>query len=191
MNNDNRGCAIIIAAIISAIVGPLVVYAGVRVINIMLPSPGEQTRSVSISQSSSKPDLDTQRPQPSPNQPSSPSRPSGITVSAGGTFSPTAGWTWICTGDFSVIRSDGNEIVLHDDLENTGLVLVLEQNSAVTVKAPYGGRCEPFLQEEESNAISTKVSYLMNGEGCGETCSKVNVKELNTHGDVMRDYWRP
>ncbi len=130
-------------------------------------------------------------PQPSPNPPSSSSRPSGVTVPAGGTFPPIPGWTWICTGDFSVIRSDGNEIVLHDDLETTGLVLVLEQNSTVTVKAPYGGRCEPFSQEEKSNAISGKVSYLLNSEGCGGTCSQVNVKELNTHGEVVRDYWRP
>jgi len=134
-------------------------------------------------------------PQPSPlfspHQPSSSSRPSGVTIPVGRTFSPTAGWTWICTGDFSVIRSGGNEIALHDDLENTGLVLVLEQNSAVTVKAPYGGRCEPFSQEEKSSVTSGKVLYLMNSEGCGGTCSKVNVKELNMHGEVVRDYWRP
>lgn len=126
-----------------------------------------------------------------PTQPSAHIRPAGITIPAGGTFSSIAGWIWICTGDFSVIGADSAEELMYDNSENTGLVLVLEQNSDVIIQAPYGGRCEPFSQEEKSNVISAKVSYLMNTEGCEGICSKVNVKELNTYGEIVRDYWRP
>ena len=36
-----------------------------------------------------------------------PVSPSSVSIPAGGSFLPTAGWTWICGGDFSVTRPDG------------------------------------------------------------------------------------
>ncbi|HIK53953.1 MAG TPA: hypothetical protein IGS37_02130 [Synechococcales cyanobacterium M55_K2018_004] len=125
---------------------------------------------------------------PSPNVES---RPSGITISPGGAFSPSGNWVWICTGDFTITRPNGTNVALYDSsAEPTGLIVVLEQGSRVIVNAPWGGYCEPFAQTERNAGIARKISEMLSA-GCGTGCKAVNVKEMDKNGSVLNDYWKP
>lgn len=123
-----------------------------------------------------------------PSASSRPLRPSPVSIPAGKTFSPSVEWSWICVGDFSVIRTDGSNLALYDNSATTGLILVVGQNSEVIINAPYGGSCEPFTQSQKDSIISAKVSELLSN-GCVGGCMSVNIKEIDRHGKILSDYW--
>ena len=124
----------------------------------------------------------------SANTPSS-SRPSGVSLSAGETFIPSEGWVWVCTGNFSMIQANGNNLNLHDQLETTGDIVVLDPDSKVTLIAPYGGSCQPYLQNERDSAISATVSQMLSSPSqCIGGCSSCTIYELDNIGNITNTY---
>lgn len=118
--------------------------------------------------------------------------PAGVVLSPSEEFSPTGKWIWICTGDLSIKRADGTIVNLFDEVENTGLITVFAPNNRVKVFAPYGAYCEAFSPKVKNIAIALKISTMLTSSiQCENGCSSVNVKEVDSDGSVINDYWQP
>jgi hypothetical protein len=115
-------------------------------------------------------------------------RPSHLSIANGETFSPLQGWGWICTGDLSITLSNGTRVSLYDNVQQTGLLLVIEPNSEIIVNAPFGGYCEPYSQGEKDRRVLSITSMMLD-EGCVGGCSSINTKEIDKTGTVVSDQW--
>ncbi len=136
-------------------------------------------------------DAPTETIQPSINAPL-PSRPSGVSLKTGGRFSPPPNWVWICTGDFSVTRSDGATTSLYDQLPKTSAIVVMEQDSKVSLTAPFGGDCQPYSQSERQAAISATISMMLSDPNqCVSGCLSITIYELDGNGNIKNTYAQP
>jgi hypothetical protein len=157
---------------------------------IIITETPQQQSSVNKIAETEKPAASDQEVTSTP-QPLKQSLPSGRTLASGESFTPPQGeWIWICSGDFVITKAGGEKVVLHDNSEFTGLIIVIASHNNFSIEAPTSGYCEPFWENQKDNAVSEKISLLQKN-GCSKGCSSVNVKELNQDGDILVDYWKP
>jgi hypothetical protein len=116
------------------------------------------------------------------------SRPTVKNLVQGTTTSLSNSWTWVCRGDISSVKTNGEHVVLYDDQADTGLISVWSRGTTAQVSSDYGGECSAVSESEKTQAVRDAEHVLTKISGCMNTCNKVIIKEIGVNGDVQFTY---
>ncbi len=118
-----------------------------------------------------------------------PGAPADQTLVAGQEHALDTRWSWVCSGDVDVRFADGRHERLFDSDGETGLVVMLDEDSGVFVVAPYGAHCHATEPATEAAATNLKVADLL-ARGCAHGCRRVLVIRIDRFG-VTERRWEP
>jgi hypothetical protein len=95
----------------------------------------------------------------------------------------------VCSGDWDLAQFEGT-LHLHDDDEDSGLVMHFQPNTQLTIYVHWQGVCDAFYPQQVEAGIQRFINDNID-HGCNNGCTHINIKRFTDDGTIVADYWVP